>query len=227
MHANHQQALTARRSSRRLAALAMVMAASAPLALPAQVRMTVPPQSEAIALRGATIHTVTNGVIQNGTIIFEAGRITAVGADIAIPAGTRIVDVTGKHIYPGLIDAYSTVGIAEIGAVDMSNDVNEVGDFNPNVRTDVAVNAESRHIGTSRSQGVLTTITTPGGGLISGMSSAMALEGWTWEEMSLESAAALNVNWPNPNQRGGPGGGGGGAGRRAATASRTRSGCSS
>lgn len=215
MHARSQRARTtpiAGRIGRRVAAAAMGLAMIAPLALPAQVRMTVPKQSEPIALRGATIHTVTNGVIENGTIIFEAGRITAVGANLAIPAGTRIVDVTGKHIYPGLIDAYSTVGIAEIGAVDMSNDINEVGDFNPNVRTDVAVNAESRHIGTSRSQGVLTTLTTPGGGLISGMSSAMALEGWTWEEMSLESAAALNVNWPEPNQRGGRFGGGGGFG---------------
>ncbi|HEX9563788.1 MAG TPA: amidohydrolase family protein [Gemmatimonadaceae bacterium] len=203
---------TALRFRRLLAAVAICMAASEPLALSAQVRMTVPPQSQAIALRGATIHTVTNGVIQNGTILFDAGKIIAVGANIEIPAGTRIVDVTGKHIYPGLIDAYSTVGISEIGAVDMSNDVNEVGDFNPNVRTDVAVNAESRHIGTSRSQGVLTTLTTPGGGLISGMSSAMALEGWSWEEMSLESAAALNVNWPDPNQRGGGRGGRGGRG---------------
>jgi imidazolonepropionase-like amidohydrolase len=204
---------TVLRFSRLLAAVALGMAASQPLALSAQVRMTVPPQSERVALRGATIHTVTQGVIANGTIIFEAGKIIAVGANIAIPAGTKIVDVTGKHIYPGLIDAYSTVGISEIGAVDMSNDVNEVGDFNPNVRTDIAVNAESRHIGTSRSQGVLTTLTTPGGGLISGMSSAMALEGWSWEEMSLESAAALNVNWPNPNQRGGRGGRGGGGGQ--------------
>jgi imidazolonepropionase-like amidohydrolase len=214
MHANQEKAMTTStaRFSRRLAAIAACMAVSAPLALSAQVRMTVPPQSQPVALRGATIHTVTNGVIQNGTIIFDAGRITAVGANIAIPDGTKIVDVTGKHIYPGLIDAYSTVGISEIGAVDMSNDVNEVGDFNPNVRTDVAVNAESRHIGTSRSQGVLTTLTTPGGGLISGMSSAMALEGWSWEEMSLESAAALNVNWPNPNQRGGGRGGRGGGG---------------
>ena len=208
MHANQQRTMT---SIRLLAAVAIYMTASVPNALSAQVGRTVPPQSERIALRGATIHTVTNGVIQNGTIIFEKGKITAVGANIAIPAGTKIVDVTGKHIYPGLIDAYSTVGISEIGAVDMSNDVNEVGDFNPNVRTDVAVNAESRHIGTSRSQGVLTTLTTPGGGLISGMSSAMAMEGWSWEEMSLESAAALNVNWPNPSQgRGGRGGGGGG-----------------
>ena len=174
----------------------------------AQVRMTVPPQSETIALQGATIHTVTNGVIENGTIIFRNGIITAVGADVEIPAGTRVVDATGKHIYPGLIDAYSTVGISEIGAVDMSNDVNEVGDFNPNINADVGVNAESRHIGTSRSQGVLTTLTTPGGGLISGMSSAMALEGWSWEEMSIESAAALNINWPNPNPRSGRGFGG-------------------
>ncbi len=167
----------------------------------AQVRMTVPPQSEPIALTGATIHTVTAGVIENGTILFENGVITAVGADIEVPDGARVVDVSGKHIYPGLIDAYSTVGISEIGAVDVSSDVNELGDFNPNVRAAVAVNAESRHIGTTRSAGVLVTLTTPGGGLVSGMSSAMNLEGWSWEEMSLESAAALNVNWPNPNPR--------------------------
>ncbi len=164
----------------------------------AQVRMTVPAQSEPIALRGATIHTVSDGVIENGTIVFEDGVITALGTDVQIPAGARVVDVSGKHLYPGLIDAYSTVGITEIGAVDVSNDVNELGDFNPNVRAEVAVNAESRHIGTSRTAGVLVTVSTPGGGLVSGMSSALNLEGWTWEEMSLEGTAALNVNWPDP-----------------------------
>jgi imidazolonepropionase-like amidohydrolase len=205
--------MTHTRALRLAAAVALGVAASLPNVLSAQVGRPVPPQSERIALRGATIHTVTNGVIQNGTIIFEGGKIISVGANIAIPAGTRTVDVTGKHIYPGLIDAYSSVGIAEIGAVDMSNDVNEIGDFNANVHTDVAVNAESRHIGTARNQGVLTTITTPGGGLISGMSSAISLEGWTWEEMSLERAAALNVNWPNTGGgRGGRFGGGGGGG---------------
>ena len=172
-----------------------------PAVADAQVRMTVPPQSGPVAIQGATIHTVTNGVIENGTILFERGLITAVGTDVEIPQGARVVDGSGKHIYPGLIDAYSTVGISEIGAVGVSNDVNELGDFNPNVRADVAVNAESRHIGTTRSAGVLVAMTTPGGGLISGLSSAMSLEGWTWEEMSMESAAALNVNWPDPNPR--------------------------
>jgi len=225
-HANERKDMTAMRSHtgsrRRRAGLVGVFAAfgafsavalaTVPVATSAQVRMTVPPQAEQIALQGATIHTITNGVIENGTIIFNAGIIVAVGADLDIPAGTRVVDATGKHIYPGLIDAYSTVGLSEIGSVDMSNDVNEVGDFNPNVRADIGVNAESRHIGTSRSQGVLTTLSTPGGGLISGMSSAMALEGWSWEEMSMESAAALNINWPNPNPRGRGFGGFGGRG---------------
>jgi imidazolonepropionase-like amidohydrolase len=149
----------------------------------------------------------------------EAGKITAVGgADVAVPRGAKVVDVSGKHIYPGLIDAYSTVGITEIGAVDVSNDISELGDFNPNVRAEVAVNAESRHIGTTRSAGVLVAFSTPGGGVISGLSSAMSLEGWTWEEMSMKGAAALNVNWPDPNEqprRGGGGGPPGGQGGRA------------
>ncbi|HKK92864.1 MAG TPA: amidohydrolase family protein [Longimicrobiales bacterium] len=165
----------------------------------AQVRMTSPPQSQPIAITGATIHTVANGTIENGTIVFEGGVITAVGADVQVPAGAQVVDGAGKHIYPGLIDAYSQVGISEIGSVDVSSDVNEIGNFNPNVRAELAVNAESRHIGTTRSAGVLVTLTTPGGGLVSGMSSAMNMEGWTWEDMSLKSEAALNVSWPNPN----------------------------
>ncbi len=200
-------------------AVAVALAASTfvmvtPDAAEAQVRMTVPPQELPVVLRGATIHTVTNGVIQNGMIVLERGIITAIGADVPIPRGAKVVDVTGKHIYPGLIDAYSTVGLSEIGSVDVSSDINEIGDFNPNVRAEVAVNAESRHIGTTRSAGVLVAFSTPGGGVISGLSSAMSLEGWTWEEMSMKGAAALNVNWPDPNarqRRFGGGGGGGGA----------------
>ena len=148
------EATRIRAASRGLIAVCAVLAlavAVAPSESAGQVRMTVPPQSEAIALRGATIHTITNGVIENGTIVFENGVITAVGANVTIPAGARVVDVSGKHIYPGLVDAFTTVGISEIGAVGMSNDVNEVGDFNPNIRAELGVNAESRHIGTTRS----------------------------------------------------------------------------
>lgn len=183
----------------------------APAALRAQERMTVPPQDRPFVLRGATIHTVTKGTITNGTIVFDRGRITAIGgAEVAVPNGAKVVDVSGKHIYPGLVDAYTTLGITEVGAVDVTNDINELGDFNPNVRAEVAVNAESRHIGTTRSAGVLVAFSTPEGGVISGLSSALNLEGWTWEEMSMKGAAALNVKWPDPNAQPRRGFGGGG-----------------
>lgn len=209
---------TARRASytfRRALSVAAATTAAllAPSALSAQVMMPVAPQTTPVVLRGATIHTVTKGTITNGTIVLDRGKITAIGGpEVAVPRGAKIVELTGKHIYPGLIDAYSTVGITEIGSVDVSNDINEMGDFNPNVRAEIAVNAESRHIGTTRSAGVLVAFSTPEGGVISGLSSAMSLEGWTWEEMSMKGAAALNVKWPDPNAqgRGGRGGGGGG-----------------
>ena len=187
----------------RTATLALVLtAALSAHAVGAQVTIPVAPQSQPVVLRGATIHTVTKGTISNGTIVLDKGRILAIGdAEVAVPRGAKVVDVSGKHIYPGLIDAYSTVGITEIGSVEVSNDITELGDFNPNVRAEVAVNAESRHIGTSRSAGVLVAFSTPEGGVISGLSSAMSLEGWTWEEMSLKGAAALNVNWPDPAAR--------------------------
>lgn len=196
--------------------LALAMSAAGlllPQAARAQVRMTVPPQEVPVVLRGATIHTVTNGTISNGTIVLDRGKITAIGGpEVPTPRAAKVIDVSGKHIYPGLVDAYSTIGLTEIGAVDVSNDINESGDFNPNVRAEIAVNAESRHIGTTRSAGVLVAFSTPEGGVISGLSSAMSLEGWTWEEMSMKGAAALNVRWPDPNGRprrfggGGPGG---------------------
>lgn len=172
------------------------------VAAPARAQVPAPPQSGPIALTGGTIHTITNGVIQNGIILFERGVITAVGTDVDIPAGAQRIDVSGMHVYPGLIDAYSAMGLEEIGAVDVTSDTDELGEFNPNVRAEVAVNPESRHIGTARSNGVLVTLTTPEGGLVSGLSAALMLDGWTWEGMTLKSGAAMNVNWPDPDDDG-------------------------
>ncbi|MCC5908167.1 MAG: amidohydrolase family protein [Balneolaceae bacterium] len=154
------------------------------------------PQTEPVALTGGTIHTISNGVIENGTILFKDGVITAIGTEVELPPGTRTEDVSGKHIYPGLIDAWSQMGIYEIGAVDMTLDINEQGPVNPNVMVERAFDPESRHIGIARSAGILTSVTTPGGGLISGQSAAMKMDGWSWDEMTLKSGVGLIVNWP-------------------------------
>ena len=163
-----------------------------------QAQIPAPKQSEPIALVGGTIHTLAGDVIENGTLLFEDGKITAIGTNVNIPSGTTIKDVSGKHIYPGLIDSHNRMGIYEIGAVDMTVDVNEQGSINPNILPERAFHPESRHIGIARSAGVLTSVTSPGGGLISGQSSAMKMDGWAWDEMILKSSTGLIVNWPNP-----------------------------
>lgn len=167
------------------------------MAVSSQAQTPAPPQSQPIALTGGTIYTVSDGVIENGTIVFEDGVITAIGQNVQIPMGAERVDVSGKEIYPGMIDSYSRMGIFEIGSVDMTVDINETGDFNPNVTPEIAFNPESRHIGTARTNGVLTAVTTPGGGVISGQSSAMMLDGWSWADMILHSGTGMIINWPS------------------------------
>lgn len=176
--------------------LAVVLGAAATL----EAQVPAPPQDRPIALVGGTVHTVVGAVIPNGTVVFEDGRITAVGADAAIPADAERVDVSGRHVYPGLVDAYSQMGLYEIGAVPVTVDLNEVGPFNPNVRAHLAFNPESRHIGVARSNGVLTAVSSPAGGIIAGLASAMALDGWTWEQMTLAPDLGLVMHWPSPFQ---------------------------
>lgn len=187
-------------------------------AQPLEAQIPAPLQDGVIALTGGTIHTVSGASIQNGTILFEDGVITAIGANVSVPAGAERVDVSGKHVYPGLINAFSDMGLFEIGGFDVTIDLNELGDINPNVRAEVAFNPESRHIGVARSNGVLVSVTAPTGGLISGMAASMMMDGWTYEQMLIKSGTALMVNWPNPGGGGGGGfggfGGGGGGGNQ-------------
>jgi imidazolonepropionase-like amidohydrolase len=154
-------------------------------------------QERPVAIVGGTIHPVTGPPIQNGTIVFDKGTITAIGHDIPLPEGVETIQADGKHIYPALISADTYLGLIEIGAVRASNDRAEAGMINPNVRAETALNPESELIPVTRANGIAVAITAPSGGLISGTSAAMLLDGWTWEEMTLKAPAALNVHWPD------------------------------
>ena len=159
------------------------------------------PQEKTIAIVNATIHTVSGPMIEKGTIVFDKGKITAVGANVTVPQGAEVIDATGKHVYPGLVSSDTYIGLTEIGAVRASNDRNEVGRINPNVRAEAAFNPESELIPVARANGITTIVTSPSGGLISGTSAAMTMDGWTWEDMTLKAPAALYVQWPNMNIR--------------------------
>lgn len=154
-------------------------------------------QDHPIALVGATIHPVSSNTIENGMILFENGKITKLGKNIDLPPNTERIDVTGKHIYPGLINTASQVGLQEIEAVRATLDYNETGRINPNVRTDVAVNPESELIPTTRANGITLVHVIPSGDLIAGSTSVMMLDGWTNEQMTLKTPAGIYVEWPS------------------------------
>ena len=153
-------------------------------------------QDRPIALVGGTIHTVSGKNIEAGTLLFIDGKIAAIGQDLALPQGAEVIDVKGKHIFPGLIDANSNMGLVEINAVRATKDERETGDFNPNVKAQVAINPDSEIIPTTRSNGVLLCLTAPSGGTISGQSAVIQLDGWTYEDLTIRPAAGLHVNWP-------------------------------
>jgi len=156
-----------------------------------------PPQTKPIAIKGATIHPVSGPDIPNGTIVFDGGKITAIGADAAIPSGAEVIEANGKHVYPGLINANTVLGLVEIGAVRATVDAEEAGAINPNVRSITSVNPDSELIPVARAAGVLTALSVPEGGIISGQSAVLRLEGWTPEEMTVLSPAAMHLRWPN------------------------------
>jgi imidazolonepropionase-like amidohydrolase len=164
--------------------------------LPASDEIPGAPQDHPIALIGGTVHTISGETIAGGTVLFDKGRITAVGLQVELPEGTEPVDVRGKHVYPGLFDAYTNLGLVEVNSIRATRDESETGNLNPNVRAEVAVNPDSELIPVARSNGVLLALTAPTGGILSGQSAVLQLDGWTWEDMTVRSGAGMHIRWP-------------------------------
>jgi len=156
-------------------------------------------QTTPVALVNGIVHTVSAGTLARATVVFDNGRITAVGADAQVPANARVVDCTGKHIYPGFIASASSLGLVELDAVRATRDMAETGDVNPNARAETAYNPDSELIPTVRSNGVLLANIVPDGGMVAGMSSMMRLDGWTREDIAVLPRSAMVLNWPNMN----------------------------
>ncbi|MFN4298506.1 MAG: amidohydrolase family protein [Thermaurantimonas sp.] len=152
------------------------------------------------------LHCLTNariyaesGVIENGFITFQNGVIQRIGsmAEWKNPGGDAVViDVNGQNVYPGFIALDSRVGLTEIDAVRATRDFNEVGQFNPHVRTLIAYNTDSKIIETIRTNGVLIVQPAPTGGRICGQSSVFKLTGWNWEDAVITPDDGYYIKWP-------------------------------
>lgn len=148
------------------------------------------------ALTNAKIYTVTNGIIENGTIIINNGIIEAVGANVKIPADAEVFDYKGKEIYPGMIDGGTTLGLAEIGSISEANDFREFGQLTPQMQALTAVNPNSVAIPVTRVSGVTTVWTMPRGGVLPGTAAAINLFGYTPDQMFAGSKGIV-MNFPS------------------------------
>ena len=157
-----------------------------------------PKQTEIYTITGGTAHLGNGKIIENACIQFSDGKITYVGNNdnTTEKKGVKI-DATGKHIYPGLIVANSSLGIGEIDAVRATRDFDEIGNMLPHIRSIIAYNTESKVIETMRPNGVLLGQITPRGGYISGTSSIVQFDAWNWEDAVVKLDDAIHINWPS------------------------------
>jgi imidazolonepropionase-like amidohydrolase len=154
-----------------------------------------PAQSGSIALTNATIHIGNTQIIEKGTVVFDGGKIIYVGSSYAGTAATT-VNCEGKHIYPGLITPSSTLGLIEVASVRSTRDNEEIGLQNSSTRSITAYNTDSKIINTLRSNGILMASITPEGQVISGTSSVVQLDAWTWQDAAYAMDNGLHINWP-------------------------------
>ena len=153
------------------------------------------PQRRPIVIKNAVVHPVDGPVIEKGAVLFADGKITAVGRAVEVPTNAVEIDAEGKHVYPGLIEPVSDIGLREISAVDATDDRTEQGDRNPNAKAWVAVNPDSELIPVARAGGVLVAMTAPRGKWLRGQTAVVHLDGWTVEEMILRAPAGLSIDW--------------------------------
>lgn len=165
-----------------------------PTAITAQRPAPAPAQTVPVAITGATLHTATGSVLPNTSIIFSQGKITGINAPV--PSNAKVIDASGKHVYPGFILVNNSLGLVEISATKATVDLVESNDFVPEIRTLIAFNTDSHVIPTVRTNGVLLAQPVLGEGILKGTSSVMNLDGWNWQDAVVATDNVLHLAWP-------------------------------
>ena len=161
-------------------------------------------QAKRIMLYGATAHIGNGEIIENSLIVIENGKIVTIenANNVRIDiSNADYFDVIGKHIYPWFILPNSTLGLADIDAVRATRDFDEVGEFNPHIRSIIAYNTDSPVLPTIRTNGVLLGQICPKGGVISGVSSIVEFDAWNYEDALYKENDGIHLNWPRNLQK--------------------------
>jgi imidazolonepropionase-like amidohydrolase len=157
--------------------------------------------AQRILLLHGTAHIGNGNIVESAAIGVVNDRIAFVKNSLTQTFNSKdwdtIINCNGQHFYPGLVSANNTLGLTEIDAVRATRDFNDVGDWNPHVRAQIAYNVESKVVETVRTNGVLLVQATPRGGWISGSSAVMKLSGWNWEDATVLADDGIHLNWPS------------------------------
>ncbi len=176
--------------------LGSVVATLATLAL---ALVAPPATARTLAIVGGTVHPVS-GPSYVGTVVVRDGLIEAAGTDVAAPSDAEIIDAAGLHVYPGLFNAFTSVGLSEIGSISATQDTTELGDT-PHLKAIEAIHPASEIIPVTRANGITHVVSAPSGGPWAGQASAVLLDGWTVEEMAIEASVGLVLEWPSLETR--------------------------
>ena len=164
-------------------------------------------ENNSVLIRNVNVHPITAPAIRNGSVLVIDGKIAEVGAHVGSRGGARVIDGHGLHLYPGMINAATNVGLSEISSLRDTVDLDEIGPFNPELRAEIAFNPSSEHIEVTRASGITTVVSLPGSGargfrnsgsgnIITGQGAIMHLEGWTWEDMAVKPSAVMDMLFP-------------------------------
>lgn len=144
----------------------------------------------AVLIQRTTVHPMEGEPFVGDVLINSNGVIEAVGKNLSSNNAVT-VDGQGKHLYPGLIDPATSIGLNEIGQVPASDDSSERGSFHPDYKVERTINPEWETMGVARQQGVLTVIVKPGGGGLPGQAALINTEGYTWEDLTIQGGVAM------------------------------------
>jgi imidazolonepropionase-like amidohydrolase len=148
--------------------------------------------AQTIAITGGTVYPVSGPKLENATVLIRDGKIAAVGANVAVPAGATRIDASGKWVTPGLIDGAGQMGLREISAVQNTNEATLRGnDVAAAFNVLEGINPASTLIAVTRMEGITTTLAVPNGNLIWGQAALIDLDGATIEAMQVKSPAAM------------------------------------
>lgn len=157
--------------------------------------------SNEYAIKGVTVHPVSSPVIKNAVVHVSNGKIKAIQdldkvGELTLPEGTSLVEGKGLHVYPGMIDSATILGLTELGSARETQDFSEGGDFQPDLRALIGINPDSELIPVTRANGVLSVVTRPTGATVSGQGAIVNLAGWTPQEMKLIDPFGLHIEFP-------------------------------